>query len=116
MHIVKIDKLYLNAPIVGCFKGCGYNLRATFNSAGTVAPTIAARGYQNIVTFKNLNIIFKNSSFQNQSDQFVNDYGNNQRYAPAIYTHCYDTSGTRLFAAGGPLQIGLKGNYLSLFQ
>jgi len=52
----------------------------------------------------------------NQSDQFVNDYGNNQRYAPAIYTHCYDTSGTRLFAAGGPLQIGLKGNYLSLFQ
>ena len=54
--------------------------------------------------------------FQNQSDQYVNDYGNNQRYSPAIYTHCYDTSGTRLFAAGGPLQIGLKGNYLSLFQ
>ena len=52
----------------------------------------------------------------NQSDQYVNDFGNNQRYAPAIYTHCYDTSGTRLFAAGGPLQIGLKGNYLSLFQ
>jgi len=52
----------------------------------------------------------------NQSDQYVNDYGNNQRYSPAIYTHCYDTSGTRLFAAGGPLQIGLKGNYLSLFQ
>ena len=30
------------------------------------------------------------------------------RYFPAIYTHCYDTSGTRLFAAGGPLQCGLK--------
>ncbi len=40
----------------------------------------------------------------------------NQKYAPAIYTHCYDTSGTRLFAAGGPLQLGLKGNYLALFQ
>ena len=39
-----------------------------------------------------------------------------QKYSPAIYTHCYDTSGTRLFAAGGPLQIGLKGNYIALFQ
>ena len=60
--------------------------------------------------------IFLVCFLQNQSDQYVNDYGNNQRYSPAIYTHCYDTSGTRLFAAGGPLQIGLKGNYLSLFQ
>jgi len=39
-----------------------------------------------------------------------------QKYSPAIYSHCYDTSGTRLFAAGGPLQIGLKGNYIALFQ
>lgn len=23
------------------------------------------------------------------------------KYVPAIYTHCYDNSGTRLFAAGG---------------
>jgi len=35
---------------------------------------------------------------------------------PAIYTHCYDSLGTRLFAAGGPYQSGLKGNYLALFQ
>ena len=40
----------------------------------------------------------------------------NQSYLPAIYTHCYDTSGTRLFAAGGPLQCGLKGNYIGLWQ
>jgi hypothetical protein len=30
------------------------------------------------------------------------------KYTPAIYTHCFDSSGTRLFAAGGPLQCGLK--------
>ena len=35
---------------------------------------------------------------------------------PAIYSHCYDESGTRLFAAGGPLQVGMKGNYVALFQ
>ena len=36
-HLVKIDDIHLNAPILGSFKGCGYNLRATFNGAGTVS-------------------------------------------------------------------------------
>jgi WD repeat-containing protein 40A len=35
---------------------------------------------------------------------------------PAIYTHCYDHSGTRLFTAGGPLQVGIQGNYASVWQ
>ena len=35
-HIVKIDKTHLHIPILGCFKGCGYNSRATFNGAGMV--------------------------------------------------------------------------------
>ena len=35
--MVKIDEIHLNAPILGCFKGCGYNSRATFNGAGTVS-------------------------------------------------------------------------------
>ena len=42
--------------------------------------------------------------------------GHHHKYMPAIYTHCYDQSGTRLFAAGGPLQSGNKGNYMALFQ
>ncbi|KAJ8029823.1 DDB1- and CUL4-associated factor 12 [Holothuria leucospilota] len=37
-------------------------------------------------------------------------------YPNAIYTHCFDDSGTRLFAAGGPLPTGLTGNYAGLFQ
>ena len=44
------------------------------------------------------------------------DMLHNHKYLPAIYTHCYDMSGTRLFAAGGPLQFNLKGNYIALFQ
>ena len=39
-----------------------------------------------------------------------------QKNMTAVYTHCYDASGTRLFAAGGPLPSGLKGNYIALFQ
>ena len=57
-------------------------------------------------------------SFQQRDDHYVQNMEMQgvQKYSPAIYTHCYDTSGTRLFAAGGPLQIGLKGNYIALFQ
>jgi len=51
-----------------------------------------------------------------QRDDTFMDAFQNQKYLPAIYTHCYDTSGTRLFAAGGPLQCGLKGNYIGLWQ
>ena len=35
-HIVKTDKICLKAPILGRFKGCGCNSRATFNGADTV--------------------------------------------------------------------------------
>lgn len=40
----------------------------------------------------------------------------NVKYVPAIYTHSYDTSGTRLFTAGGPLPATLTGNYAGLWQ
>ena len=56
--------------------------------------------------------------FQQRDDNFVQNIEMMQQRkdGPAIYTHCYDTSGTRLFAAGGPLQCGLRGNYVALFQ
>lgn len=38
------------------------------------------------------------------------------KYVPAIYTHSYDSSGTRLFAAGGPLPNTLVGNYAGIWQ
>nr|XP_020448740.1 DDB1- and CUL4-associated factor 12 isoform X2 [Monopterus albus] len=34
----------------------------------------------------------------------------------AVYTHCYDESGTKLFVAGGPLCSGLHGNYAGLWS
>lgn len=53
-----------------------------------------------------------------RDDNFMQniDHMHGQKYSPAIYTHCYDTSGTRLFAAGGPLKVEVKGNYVALFQ
>nr|XP_018915665.1 PREDICTED: DDB1- and CUL4-associated factor 12 [Bemisia tabaci]XP_018915666.1 PREDICTED: DDB1- and CUL4-associated factor 12 [Bemisia tabaci] len=40
----------------------------------------------------------------------------NLKYLPAIYTHCYDLSGVRLFAAGGPLDSNTSGHYAGLWQ
>ncbi|XP_060526133.1 DDB1- and CUL4-associated factor 12 homolog isoform X2 [Cylas formicarius] len=49
-------------------------------------------------------------------DEEYMDNIQNVKYVPAIYTHCYDTSGTRLFTAGGPLPATLTGNYAGLWQ
>lgn len=37
-------------------------------------------------------------------------------YSPAVYTHCYDSSGTKLFTAGGPLPASISGNYAALWS
>lgn len=39
-----------------------------------------------------------------------------QEYPNAVYTHCYDPTETRLFAAGGPLALGLYGNYAAIWE
>ncbi|CAH1731248.1 unnamed protein product [Aphis gossypii] len=50
-------------------------------------------------------------------EDLMEDQGFQQaKYTPAIYTHCYDYSGTRLFSAGGPLSNDLCGNYAGLWQ
>ena len=56
---------------------------------------------------------------QSRDDAMLNHDGmggGHTKDMAAIYTHCYDESGTRLFVAGGPLQISMKGNYVALFQ
>ncbi len=34
----------------------------------------------------------------------------------AIYSHCYDPSGTKILTVGGPLTVGLHGHYASVWQ
>lgn len=49
-------------------------------------------------------------------DEFFQYFHLTMDYNPAIYTHCYDTSGTRLFMAGGPLPVQLQGSYAAIWQ
>ena len=49
-------------------------------------------------------------------DDTYQEFFAEQDYPNAIYVHCFDESGTKLFAAGGPLPAGLWGNYAGLWQ
>lgn len=50
-----------------------------------------------------------------QPDEMYREIFHSIDYNPAIYTHCYDPSGTKLFAAGGPLPCSLSGMYAGLW-
>lgn len=61
-------------------------------------------------------VVLKGSKGYVFPDEEYMDNIQNVKYVPAIYTHCYDSSGTRLFTAGGPLPATLTGNYAGLWQ
>ncbi|KAE8738487.1 hypothetical protein FOCC_FOCC016046 [Frankliniella occidentalis] len=74
----------------------GKYLESSINSSRTVVLK-TSRGY-----------VFPNEEFMDGFQQV--------KYTPAIYTHCYDASGIRLFSAGGPLPANMHGNYAGLWQ
>jgi len=49
-------------------------------------------------------------------DETYRDFFSDQEHSNAVYAHCYDESGTKLFAAGGPLPAGLFGNYAGVWK
>lgn len=51
-----------------------------------------------------------------ERDEIFQELFANEVQRNAIYAHCYDESGTRLFTAGGPLPAGLSGNYAAVWQ
>ncbi|XP_018323338.1 DDB1- and CUL4-associated factor 12 [Agrilus planipennis] len=61
-------------------------------------------------------VVLKASKGYVYPDEEYVDNVQNVKYVPTIYTHCYDSSGTRLFTAGGPLPATLTGNYAGLWQ
>ncbi|XP_058951625.1 DDB1- and CUL4-associated factor 12-like [Pocillopora verrucosa] len=53
--------------------------------------------------------------FQDPLDDYVLEHALVCR-SNAVYTHCYDPTGTKLFAAGGPLSLVYYGNYAALWE
>ncbi|XP_054373747.1 DDB1- and CUL4-associated factor 12-like isoform X2 [Molothrus ater] len=52
----------------------------------------------------------------NHDETWRNYFSDIHFFPNAVYTHCYDSSGTKLFVAGGPLPSGLHGNYAGLWS
>ncbi|KAG9354394.1 hypothetical protein JZ751_001102 [Albula glossodonta] len=56
------------------------------------------------------------SGWLNHDETWRSYFSDISSFPNAVYTHCYDSSGTKLFVAGGPLCSGLHGNYAGLWS
>lgn len=93
----------------------GKYLESSINASRTVVLK-ASKGYVVSVLFELSTNIFDTILFVLQFPEEEMDGFQQIKYVPAIYTHCYDHSGTRLFSAGGPLPANLVGNYAGIWQ
>ena len=55
--------------------------------------------------------------FPQRHDSIYREYfWDSDCYPNAVYTHCYDPTETKMFAAGGPLALGLYGSYSAVWD
>ena len=85
------------------------NEESGLSSLANAAAASALRrtGLRDSLLLDNLNLITPSSS-----DNNAHPLGN----SPAIYTHEYDSSGLRLFTAGGPIGSAFSGNFAILWH
>ncbi|XP_058805101.1 DDB1- and CUL4-associated factor 12 homolog isoform X2 [Phymastichus coffea] len=106
------------------YSGCGIRSASFQGSVLTIGTglgmlmfyDIRAQKYLESSINSNRTVMLKASKGYVFPDEDYIDGFQNVKYTPAIYTHCYDASGTRLFCAGGPLPTNLYGNYAGLWQ
>ncbi|KAK9887624.1 hypothetical protein WA026_023583 [Henosepilachna vigintioctopunctata] len=106
------------------YTGCGIRSASFHGDILTVGTGLGVLMFYDLKAGKYLDssinssrtVVLKASKGNVFPDEEFNDNAQNMKYNPAIYTHCYDSSGTRLFTAGGPLPVTLTGNYAGLWQ
>lgn len=64
-------------------------------------------------TYSSLNC---SEGYVKHDEEYYEAFLSNMEYKPAIYTHRYDRTSTRLFVAGGPLPANITGNYAALWS
>lgn len=87
-----------------------YDIRAQSfldDSIGSIQPSKSRGEMLKLTTGK---------GWLNHNDMWRNYFSDIDCCPNAVYTHCYDSSGTKLFVAGGPLPTGLHGNYAGLWS
>lgn len=106
------------------YSGCGIRSASFQGDVLTVGTGLGMLMFYDLKAGKYLDssinssrtVVLKASKGYVFPDEEYVDNHQNVKYVPAIYTHCYDNSGTRLFTAGGPLPATLTGNYAGLWQ
>ncbi|VVC26945.1 WD40/YVTN repeat-like-containing domain,WD40 repeat, conserved site,WD40-repeat-containing domain,WD40 [Cinara cedri] len=120
--------LHITKKIPAKYSGCGIRSLSFQDNIITIGTGIGVLMFYDVRAEKYLEtssintnkaVVLKTSQGYVHPDQDIGIMeGNFQhvKYTPAIYTHCYDYSGTRLFSGGGPLSTDLSGNYAGLWQ
>uniref|UniRef100_A0A3Q3DEP9 DDB1 and CUL4 associated factor 12 n=1 Tax=Hippocampus comes TaxID=109280 RepID=A0A3Q3DEP9_HIPCM len=78
-------------------------------------PLITAGGYRKCSGDGILKLT-TGKGWLNHDETWRSYFSDLHSFPNAVYTHCYDHSGTKLFVAGGPLCSGLHGNYAGLWS
>ncbi|KAM8866910.1 LOW QUALITY PROTEIN: DDB1- and CUL4-associated factor 12 [Synchiropus picturatus] len=89
-----------------------YDIRAQRFLEDPFHPTVGYRKYPGDGTLK----FTTGRGWLNHDETWRSYFSDIQTFPNAVYTHCYDESGTKLFVAGGPLCSGLHGNYAGLWS
>ncbi|XP_052392381.1 DDB1- and CUL4-associated factor 12 [Carassius gibelio] len=78
-------------------------------------PSSSPGGYRNR-TAEGILKLSTGRGWLNHDETWRSYFSDVRSFPNAVYTHCYDDSGTKLFVAGGPLCSGLHGNYAGLWS
>ncbi|KAK2872445.1 hypothetical protein QQF64_017942 [Cirrhinus molitorella] len=78
-------------------------------------PSSSPGGYRNR-TAEGILKLTTGRGWLNHDETWRSYFSDVRSFPNAVYTHCYDDSGTKLFVAGGPLCSGLHGNYAGLWS
>lgn len=79
------------------------------------SPSSTIGGYRNR-TAEGILKLTTGRGWLNHDETWRSYFSDVSSFPNAVYTHCYDDSGTKLFVAGGPLCSGLHGNYAGLWS
>ncbi|VVC36935.1 WD40/YVTN repeat-like-containing domain,WD40-repeat-containing domain,WD40 repeat,WD40 repeat [Cinara cedri] len=128
-YALLLDSRMLQAvkKVYGRHSGCVIRSLSFQDNLMTIGTGVGAMLFYDVRAAKYLEISNANTSrvvvlrtsqgyIWSDEDDNIAESLRNVKYTPAIYTHCYDFSGTRLFSAGGPLPSDMSGNYAGLWQ
>jgi WD repeat-containing protein 40A len=123
IHLLDVDG-FCNQTIESKHHQCGVRsisfagdlLTIGTGAGGVLFYDIRRMNYLDDVRRDRYSELLCSEGYVRQDEEYYEAYLSNMDYKPAIYTHKYDDTATRLFVAGGPLPANISGNYAALWS